>query len=302
MNTSEKTLADIAFLAENHAPAVLETLPLNLVETHADDLLDIVRLCQDKLTAACYFEKTRDSPDPARKVQDIAAMLRENNEKFGITFAERYFFTSILQDNLKNLDPAYNASKPVAVLIHTIHDPSAVEGAFATINYQWQLEELRTKNKLFVFEVGTCSAALAAIAKIGSKFGPISTLIFGGHGTQKALNLGATTNHPEDQMEYYEHEPDSYLSVLHESRLRDHATHLSLDAVIGLISCSTGKGKEGADNLANSVARALPGRTVYAPTEVTKTSWLYFGFDGGRIHIQFRLLDITYTVKTNPTH
>lgn len=85
----------------------------------------------------------------------------------------------------------------------------------------------------------------------------IDLLILSGHGTSNNIQLSIPVEGYED-LSYIDSE---------DKELKRHLKHLKKDATIFLNSCSTGKGKDKKDNLANTIAALAPGRQVISATK-----------------------------------
>ncbi len=226
----------------------------------------------------CIFEypETMTSIDtvvgPAQH-DPLFETLKRNYEIFGITNFARYDNTSILEDNLKNLE-AYDKKKPVALAICCRHE-KGVE--FFGTSLGQRLGLLSQGYNLFVCEVDNSPDAFLMIEYIGKKYGQIELLQFSGHGNRLSICLGeydeALSSWPAiiARKNLIPHK-QAHISVLNEDEIALAAKYISEKAKVILDSCSTGKGEEEEDNLANFLARALPGRMIFsAPFNVSDT-------------------------------
>ena len=85
----------------------------------------------------------------------------------------------------------------------------------------------------------------------------IDLLVISGHGSKENILLNQPVNGFEEM---------GYIDV-EDNELRRYFRHLSKEATIFLNACSTGMGKEDVKNLANTIAKNAPGRTIFAATE-----------------------------------
>ena len=119
-----------------------------------------------------------------------------------------------------------------------------------------------------------------------------------GHGTETTLSLGE-----KDLRTSKTEKDETYTLDLTDGELEQHLQHLDPKAVIFLNSCSTGKGGEGANNLANAFAILAKGREVIAAQDVLwagRTTNLHsYPFNITLLDKEEKK-DITYRVSINP--
>ncbi|MBR9683160.1 hypothetical protein GOV03_01330, partial [Candidatus Woesearchaeota archaeon] len=189
-----------------------------------------------------------------------------NKEKHGITHFHRYLGTPLLKENVKNKDKKYKPHHPVALIIHNQNDWN---GAFAGGWYWHELEELVPAYKIFTYEVAEEKDMLKFIKETYLRSGnkEINVWLVGGHGTQISLNLGLSGKKDsiwtrEGMKDYDKY----YLDITDEKQLKEYTKYFSPHVLVPLISCSTGEGKAGADNLANTLGNVFPQGIIFAPT------------------------------------
>ena len=186
---------------------------------------------------------------------------------------------SLIYELLQNRDQKHNADKPVALV--TMPRDAGMIDTFSLGKFYEMMKELSQGYKLLVFSIASEGGLLEAAKKAQQLTGKLpEVFVFGGHGEPDSINFGV------DEWEYFKKKENrvrgkghiNYGTSTAEQRLdlsdgailQQLAPYIAEDAKVILYSCSTGKGKEYAQNMANTVAYNLPGRIVYAPDNVTE--------------------------------
>ena len=231
---------------------------------HAAMLSDVGQKTEQLTDRTEPLEQAIDSSfhyDPEKEQEDPFYVSGLNYDFFGIRIMARWLHArTILEENLKNLDRNYKPDQPTAVAIVSTDDSDSALDFIATDF------NILQNYKLLVFETNNEAEALVRIkqsARILER--PIDLLYLAGHGTPISLKLGGTGHKPIMVREDLLGVEESYIDVTDEDQLRAYAEFLAPAAKIILLSCSTGKGQDAQDNLANMLARVFPGRQVYAP-------------------------------------
>lgn len=227
-----------------------------------------------------YTWKTSHYERVPRAEKLMAAFVREHlspavqqrlKEQCNLSAFERYS-CRLLKEVSKNLNPACQREKPVAVVLSAKHDP---DEAFIAGTLQAYMA-IANRYKLFLGEAETREEAFHLLQKFGSLHGttrggkprkPIELLLLSSHGNRVALNLGATPydNHiTQSQLLRYQKHRKSYLSVLDREQFRSLRPYVQ--GTVILDSCETGEGGKDAENLATCLFEALQLKKVYAPT------------------------------------
>lgn len=190
--------------------------------------------------------------------------------------------------------------KPNALAIFPATDHN---GAFSSSSLENFVRGLAEHYDVQPFVAAQEQEAYAAFDRYASE---TDFLILFGHGTPRSLSLG------EDDCRLREcHRDETYtIDLSDEEELCASLEGLPSDATIFLSSCSTGYGLRDADNLANRVMAAAPGRIVYAgsapfqPGGVTVRQWYPFvvtimGTWAGPVGPWgfYSFTDVTYTNK-----
>ncbi len=199
-----------------------------------------------------------------------------NKNIFNISYFSRYNNSNILKNNIKNIDLNYNSDKPIALIIQNKNDSWH---AFATQKHIQNIEKFNIGYKTFVYEAENDSLAFKYIKETAEKYGKISLLMIAGHGNQVSLNLGETYQGDLKTIEEINLYENFYIDISDTNKLKKYTKHLEEGAKIILSSCFTGEGGKETNNLANVIAKAFPGKIVYAPKEEFAVPYTSFIFD-----------------------
>ncbi len=244
----------------------MERIPLPFNEN------DAYREAVKNLVSTDDFRKS----DYTSLAKSCSALMDKSNKEFGITEFYRYAAGYMLEQNIANLDPKRDQGKPVAVIVHNKADWNMT---FSHMFYIRQLERLGKYYRVICFETDTEEGLFSALEK-SAAYGKIDLVVLGGHGTQIALQLGKTDRGDAVQKrEDLGEDEAKYLDVTDEEQLRKMDRYLAPDAKAILVSCSTGKGGETADNLANAVSRAFNGKEVFASPTPTFNEGFHLTLD-----------------------
>lgn len=184
-----------------------------------------------------------------------------------IDFPERFEGLEIIKEIIKNRAPnnIKNTKKPIALLLYNKYDSNH---AFETT----QIKELIKRGYYIVYcEAGTENQFYKYIQDIG-KIKLIDLLVIAGHGSQASVLLGKDIGE------------DSEWDISDTNDLpKEHLDkYMNKDSMVILESCSTGEGKETANNVANLTKKAFPRSTVFAPTIDTGV-WNYYYDKNGKV-------------------
>lgn len=207
------------------------------------------------------------------------------HEHFGILQFNRFQKDkgdfSLIDELLKNTDPAYNSDKPLAVVAMPREGSSFIFDTFAMGNFYEFLKDIAKGHKLLVYSVAEengLSNASKTAQNIGGK--AIDLLILAGHGGQFYMNFGSSgweaLQKPEDRVRgngainYGDNTEKQILDITDVDAIKGMEVYLTAGAPIILLGCLTGKGRAREVNLANTIAFNLPGHVVYASDNVTE--------------------------------
>lgn len=213
--------------------------------------------------------------------------------KLNIEFVERFKnYTDFKEVVLNRINLKGADSRPLAVIIYPKTDHNR---AFEPNN----IGELIEKGyRVVYFEVASDEAVYQAVeaATVKQK---AQLIILGGHGIAERTAMGATdpaSSEMSDEVYYID------LSDKPEMKQRHLSLHLEKGAVILLESCSTGRGKQDGNNVANLMREVFPQASVYAPTLPTGVSKLTYDENGRVSGARFIRSDedVTYSAKESP--
>ena len=302
-------LVKIAQAAGEETCWAYEYLPVDLMEDHSGALVKIAQVAEGNVAGLFVFHK--------RVLGLDLNLLQKNKKEFGIEFFHRYInqdlrcfnsdlSSSLLEENIKNLNPDYNSSKPIALVIFNKNDP---DDAFEKSGIRNNLENLTKNYKVLIFETDNEKGVYKAIEKAGQLYGlnekgnphkPISLLILAGHGNQISINFGRTeiddTAETIEELLPYE---KAYIDLSDEDELRKLGKYIGENAQVVYISCSTGEGKEKEDNVANMTKKAWPNVSkIFAPTTSSSSEKFILDEKGHLINVEYDTSsDKTYTIK-----
>lgn len=185
---------------------------------------------------------------------------RQFLEKHNLSFPSRYP-VSILRHMQKGYESAERQGKPTALVVIGKNDWNS---AFQTDSKLY--ETLLKGYNVHIYEVATEKDFLSTVDEFGKQGAKIDFMVIGGHGYPQGINFSSVRTDPDQ----------AYLDTSDGSELENLEQYFSKDANISLMSCSTGKGGAGADNVANTISKALGGIKVFAPNKPTSIrSYLY---------------------------
>ena len=124
----------------------------------------------------------------------------------------------------------------------------------------------------------------------------VDLLLLAAHGEQKDMNFSCLSDAPKAQIA---HGSDKNHITPADADFSEYLPLLKPDARICLVSCSTGKGGEGAENMANCFA-AWSGRTVYAPKSDVMGTQIVKAVPFTPRFVTEHGADVTYVAKSKP--
>ena len=171
-----------------------------------------------------------------------------------------------------------NDPRPVAVVIGSRDD-------FNGELNRMDIKSLTKKYRVLYFEAETDKEILNI--KKATKYKKASLVILAGHGNQRNLELSEA----ENDTDYYPENlkiprKDRYLDVLDLQKFKKHklSAHVTNDVKIVLLSCSTGKAKKTANNLAYAVYELFGNKgTLYSPNKGVQAKKFRLEKDGSFI-------------------
>jgi uncharacterized protein DUF4116 len=289
----------VAWVALAHLPEALREDPafhLKMLRQNAWSVEDLPpKLLQDPgfLTdAAMDFPPLLDSA-PLRESRDqlLAGnpQLRQRYEsvtqelrQLGIEDGMRLRSADLLDKVLRNrLEPRGADARPIATVVFCKEDTDH-NGAMLRHN----LDELSRHYRVMYYEARTDRELVDALKDAG-RDGAASLVVLGGHGTWNGINLGSVEGRIDGEKALDLEDERLLWNAGLDSAIRP-------DAKVVLLSCSTGKGRDSENNMANMLAGVLPGREVYAPIEPTMDQ-LKFDESG-------RFVDPSYTRGPEETY
>jgi hypothetical protein len=191
-------------------------------------------------------------PDVRRRHDEVRSGL----ERLGIEDPMRLRSAELLDEVLQNrLDPG-KTDKPMAVVVFCKSDTDH-NGAMRRHN----IDELSRNYRVMYYEARTDRDLIEAVRDAG-RSEQASLVVIAGHGEKRTIDLGdADASGLEEFM--LDHGDEAKLRAAKLEQL------VRPDATVMLMSCSTGEGRGEAENIANLLARLLPGREVFAPVNPT---------------------------------
>ena len=144
-------------------------------------------------------------------------------------------------------------TKPLAVMLLSVNDSI---GAFESIpNYQ--IANLFEKYHVIFYDIGSdndLKGSLLEATRNSNSKEKADLLIISGHGQQNAMNLS-----------YAVYSDDIWFAVDDVELIQDLSDTVKDSGTVMLFSCSTGKGREKEENLANFVHKIWPKTYVFSP-------------------------------------
>jgi hypothetical protein len=181
----------------------------------------------------------------------------------GIKWIDRFYCDDLLKIIAQRLELADSLAddKPLAVAVYALADKRAF-----LENRPLFRELLRHGYRVVYFEVGGKNAFASALVS-AAQVGPAQVLIVAGHGTPEWICLGGRHGR-------FSGEDQPGISIQDEGFLLEAGVDRALapGGTVLLISCSTGKGGERADNIANMFGRIFASRDpghIFAPIRDT---------------------------------
>jgi hypothetical protein len=226
-----------------------EEFVLSAVKEHGWELLIMNKLLGKDIDELRDF---LDDPDDFEVCEKMHYDLKE----LDISFPERLGSDIINQIifSRKNLDKKENL--PLAVIIYPKEDWN---DAFRTNQIR---ELIRRGYRVVYFEAKNENEVYESLKSATTNVGKAADLfVLGGHGTQTHISMGAG----DPGRSGIENE-EFYIDTSDEKEMISLKNCLNKDSVIILDSCSTGKGKSEASNVANALRSIFPQSSVFAPT------------------------------------
>ncbi|MFZ2384666.1 MAG: hypothetical protein WBE75_00445, partial [Candidatus Omnitrophota bacterium] len=182
----------------------------------------------------------------------------------------------ILIDNSNNrFNGAGNDGRPLAVLIYPTLETDEEKKAFEATNLQNAVHSLIEHGYDVQYFIAPDLQQVVETLKGATQQKQASVVMFCGHGSQQSLTLSVFgSSNPVDNI----------LATVYEDELKKSGISgcLEENGKIILVSCSTGKGEENADNLANMLCRIFSQASlVVAPTVDTNIKEIVY--DGNEI-------------------
>lgn len=205
--------------------------------------------------------------------------------RFGITHGARFPDAKALAAVVNNHLLAENDThdpRPIAVMIYPRDDWNSV---FQNSTSMFTL--LNKGYRVRYYEAETEQEAVAAL-KDATKRRKASLVIFGGHGNQKSIALGA----PDPQMSKSLHEK-YYLDISDGADLKGLASRIVKGGHIVLDSCSNASGGPHAANMIQFMSRQFPHAYVHAMTHSASSTYLFNNkglFAGIQLHQGFAMM------------
>ncbi len=282
----EALLADAAYIIENFVDAE----PSLLLSDHRGLSL-IPESIRNEVWSAMMARLANEGqliPTPVDgSYQGFLDYLAEH----GIEFSGR--FRSVVQAlSVAGHNQDYASIAPdrrLAVVVMTQHDHNNAYEAYPLV------DQLQEQGLAVVYLEADDEAALDELAEVVAGSGQlIQTLVIAGHGSPGALLLGSETIPVwQDESGYVD------ISDFHHGDYADLNELMAESSNLLLYSCSTGFGREGANNLANTFAQFMPGVRVYSPTMPTNVNHVQVNNDGS-LAVQWREEGIDYMTQVNP--
>lgn len=215
----------------------------------------------DPETWIAYFSSTAHSnyslPPPL--IRELTALRRDDRAAYdrlraeladaGVQCFYRFPSLALLQRALRDRDVVDD--RPIALVIATPHDHNSSFMSLATT-----LSQLDQGHRLVYVEAIDDAEIAAAIARYGSQH-PIATLVLAGHGEPTVASFSNSDGAMSGR---------STLDIFDDRRFATLRPFLADHANVVLESCSTGRTREGGENLAQMLQRIWPQTTVSAPT------------------------------------
>ncbi|MBU9888861.1 MAG: hypothetical protein KTQ49_03195 [Candidatus Omnitrophica bacterium] len=214
-------------------PLIIESLE---TEVEMSDMVHL--LFWNELASAGSVRFMRD-PDHMISLVDEYEALLPRAEMLNIEYTGR-FTLSQLKEIVTNRENNAPDGRQLFIALYAKADWNNALGNYSTPN---QISKIhKDKTRLMYFETGTRAELQSALLE-ASKDEPASIISFNFHGWQTGMDLG-----------------EEYLSIKNEEEFANTGVLKALkkDGVIVLQSCSTGKGREQADNVANMMRRIFP--------------------------------------------
>lgn len=199
--------------------------------------------------------------------QEYGAFADQVQERLGITHLFRYgkkkggneYDFPLLEEAIRNLDPAVNADKPLAVFVVNKYDWN---GAFRNVG--GEIDRFRKTHKILISEVDNNDDFFKAIQRAGELHGvnaqgrpnkPIQLFMPMGHGEQKGILLGTSSSQAERAGK-------EAVTVADKEQFEKIAPYFGKKAEITPYSCSVGGGRFWQNNMVKMMAKAVPQANV----------------------------------------
>jgi len=222
-----------------------------------------------------------------KKYESIINELKDLNIDFPKRFKSPETVQKIIE-NRKDLDAA--DPRPLAVLIYTKRD---YNGSFQAHN---QIETLVNMGhyRVVYFEAGTDEEVFNALIR-ATAVKQAKLLVLAGHGDQAYISFGA--NDPGScpiENEYKYVDVSDYCKMIKIGLSKC----LAKESIVILESCSTGKGKDKATNIANVIGNIFKYSAIIAPTEPAYIHQYQFDNDGNVTGVIYDIgPEKTYSIK-----
>lgn len=258
---------------------------------------------QEKL-ANYYLPQLINMGAKAEKIQKDINTISKNEKLNTYDTFKKAFIANLWDINLENMyklrnDKDYvkslDTEKPNCLRFMPTSD---FNGAFHEISrlgsdyVDSAIKQIQRKQDYFIYIASSENDVYQVIKNVAKTVG-IDTLIPGGHGSQKSINLNYNT--------FKSAEKDEDKITPDDTEIKDVLKLLNPGVVIYLESCSNGEGGKGADNMANFFIQNADGRTVYASLEKFSPFMTVMKFDDKGYVIGLKIMkegrDITYTNK-----
>ncbi|RME79641.1 MAG: DUF4347 domain-containing protein [Methanobacteriota archaeon] len=202
-----------------------------------------------------------------KSIGEEQALLLRN--EFNIISFERYSVGTLKRVLSLVKNKNYLGERPLAVFVMPYYDKN---GGFSEEEFSKQIERVSKNNRLLIIEAGDDITALKLVAKIADKYGQISNLMVGGHGSFDSGEIALGRGISED----------NYLDIGDGNKLKIIGPSLRQGATIIFLSCEAGKQGKGT-NIASLFKRVLGDVTVIAPTEVAGSHSRFILSDDGSV-------------------
>ncbi|MCK5461238.1 hypothetical protein KAI58_04605 [Candidatus Gracilibacteria bacterium] len=202
---------------------------------------------------------------------NLPEKFRQFLEKHNLSFPSRYP-VSILRQMQNGYESVERQGKPTALVVIGKNDWNSA--------FQSDSELYKTLLKVYnvyIYEVATEKDFLNTVDGFGKQGTKIDFMVIGGHGYPQGINFSSVRT-DYDQ---------AYLDTSDGDDLKNLGQYFSKDANISLMSCSTGKGGVGADNIANTISASLGGIKVFAPNKPTSIRSYVYNENGKVVGVEY---------------